>query len=74
MYKSISARVTPIVLRFKGNETIKEVYNLHIKEFKQTLMAMLSPAMLDQIRLELLELQSIVENKQNQLWIAENDK
>lgn len=66
MYQT-RTKFTPVVIRFKGNETVKEVYELHLKEFKQTLETLQTEQQLEDARQELMEMRAIVENKQAKL-------
>jgi hypothetical protein len=57
--------VTTVTMTFKGIETIKEIYKMHVKEVQQTL-AMLDNGDIDALqsaRNELKEMLAIVENK-----------
>lgn len=63
----LNVKFTPIILKFKGTDTINEVYQLHFKEFKQTLEALTTSKQLEAARLEIIELQAIIENKQAKL-------
>lgn len=58
--------VTTVTLSFKGIETVKEIYKMHIKEVKETVL-MLDEGNFDALvkaEMEIKELLAIVQNKQ----------
>lgn len=54
---------TPVTLKFEGVKTIGEMYELHIKDLRQTVMALDTKEKLQEAKLELMELIAYVEEK-----------
>lgn len=53
-----------VTMVFKGGETLEEIYELHLNEFKDTIKAnMGNDDALNDIKLELSEMLAIIENK-----------
>lgn len=59
--------VVPIIVKFKGSDTINEIYEIKIREFKQALALLNCQDKLEEARKELLEMLAIVNNRQTML-------
>ncbi len=67
---------TPVTIKFDGKKCVNEIYELHIKELKDTIRALsiTDISKLREAELMLLDMLSVVKNSQEVIWAHDNIK